>query len=135
MSEALKLDDVVLELDYEQEPTISSQDLAEGHLRYLAYWQRQRQEREHQGQDHAEIQREERAHQRVLAHRRLPLGHERLAAELDFYLIAHLVADPPAENGQRFGGAYYLRPERGIDLDFQGFFSLAYVAYLRYDVR
>ena len=42
MSEALKLDDVVLELDYEQEPTISSQDLAEDHLRYLAYWRRQR---------------------------------------------------------------------------------------------
>ena len=52
MSEAVKLDDLEVDLNYEQTPVISSQDLAEGHLRYLAHWQRQRQERE----DHARQQ-------------------------------------------------------------------------------
>lgn len=45
MSTALQLEDVTLEVDYDEEPSTPSETRAEEHLRVLAYWQRQREER------------------------------------------------------------------------------------------
>ena len=46
MSEALKLEDLDLDADYEEEPVVDSQNRAEAHLRFLAYHRWYRQEME-----------------------------------------------------------------------------------------
>ncbi len=46
MSTAVLPKDITLDTNYDEEPSTPSQDRAEEHLRLLAYWQRQRAERQ-----------------------------------------------------------------------------------------
>lgn len=51
MTQALQLEDITLDINYDDEPVPPSQDRAEEHLRVLAYWQRQRAERAFHAQE------------------------------------------------------------------------------------
>ena len=42
MSQTHQLEDLPLDIDYDEEPTTPSQDRAEEHLRFVAYWRNQR---------------------------------------------------------------------------------------------
>lgn len=45
MSEAIKLNDLHLDIDYEEDPFVGSEERAEEHLRFLAYWRGEEEER------------------------------------------------------------------------------------------
>ena len=51
MTQALQLEDLTLDVDYDDAPVPPSQDRAEEHLRLLAYWRQQREEREVHAQE------------------------------------------------------------------------------------
>jgi len=45
MSEAIKLNDLELKVDYEEDPFVGSEERAEEHLRFLAYWRGEEEDR------------------------------------------------------------------------------------------